>query len=47
MIKYLLIGVQIISSLVLLTAVLLGSKNNQWGQNIINGGACLILMIRL
>lgn len=47
MFKYVLIGSQLIASLVLLIIVIVAAKYNQWGQNIINVGACLVLMVRL
>jgi|JI6StandDraft_1071083.scaffolds.fasta_scaffold02541_16 hypothetical protein len=46
-VRYLLMGIQYIASAVLLVLVIIGSKQNQWGQNIINVGACLVLMVRL
>lgn len=45
--RYLMMGLQLIAGVVLLVLVVLGSKENQWGQNIINVGACLVLMVRL
>jgi len=45
--RYLLIGLQLVAAVVLLVLVIIGSKQNQWGQNIINVGACLVLMVRL
>lgn len=47
MFKYVLIGCQLIASVVLLVIVIVAAKFNQWGQNIINVGACLVLMVRL
>ena len=47
LLRYMLMGVQLIASVVLLILVIMGSKENQWGQNIINIGACLVLMVRL
>lgn len=46
-VKYLLMGLQLTASIVLLSFVILAGKSNQWGQNIINVGACLVLMVRL
>jgi hypothetical protein len=45
--KYVLIGCQLTASISLLIVVIISAKYNQWGQNIINVSACLVLMVRL